>query len=83
VTAADAPGWETPEPRVLSPSRNVTFVGHVTPEGVFTEYRISYRIVRRSVRIDVTVAASFEEVESTTVTRPPWADRVSDDRPDR
>lgn len=73
---------ETTEPRVLSPSRNLTFVGYVTPEGVFTEYRLSYRIVRRTVRVDVTIVATFEQVDSTTVTRPPWADRVRVDTAD-
>jgi hypothetical protein len=64
------------EPQQLSPSRNVTFVGYVTPEGVFTDYRLTYRIEQRDIRIDVTVTAAFEDVGSTTVTRPPWADRL-------
>jgi hypothetical protein len=66
----------TTEPQRLSPSRNVTFVGYVTPEGVFTDYRLTYRVEQRDVRVDVTVTATFEEVGSTTVTRPPWADRL-------
>jgi hypothetical protein len=54
----------------------VTFVGYVTPEGVFTDYRLTYRIEQRDIRIDVTVTAAFEDVGSTTVTRPPWADQL-------
>jgi len=67
---------ETPKPKTLSPSRNVTFVGRVTPEGVFTDYRLTYRVERRDIRIDISVTASFEEVGSTTVTRPAWVDRA-------
>ena len=70
---------ETPEPRRISPARNVTFVGYVTPQGVFTGYRLTYQIVRRSIEIDVAVDASFERVGSTTVSRPTWADRVPAD----
>jgi hypothetical protein len=67
---------ETPEPRQLSPSQNVTFVGYVTPEGVFTSYQLRYQIARGGVAVNVTVDASFEGIGSTTVRRPPWADRV-------
>jgi hypothetical protein len=73
---------ETPEPKTLPPSRNVTFVGYVTPDGVFTEYRLSYEVVRRDTSIGVTVEATFEGINSTTVSRPAWVDDVpEDDRP--
>lgn len=71
----------TPEPRQLSPAQNVTFVGSVTPDGVFTEYRLTYRIVRQDIEIDVAVVASFEGIGSTTVARPSWADRIAADTP--
>jgi hypothetical protein len=74
---------ETPEPKALPPSRNVTFVGYVTPDGVFTEYRLTYDVVRRDTSIGVTVAASFEGIGSTTVSRPEWVDRVPEsERPE-
>lgn len=62
----------TPEPVRLSPSRNVTFTGYVTSEGVFTGYRLSYLVARGDVRTAVTVRASFEDVGTTTVSRPSW-----------
>lgn len=69
----------TREPRQVSPAQNVTFVGYVTPEGVFTEYRLSYRVVRGDLEVGVTVDVSFEGIGSTTVSRPPWADRIPTD----
>jgi len=74
---------ETTESKALPPSRNVTFVGYVTPDGVFTEYRLTYDVVRRDTSIGVTVATSFEGIGSTTVPRPSWIDRVpEDERPE-
>lgn len=69
---------ETPETRALPPSKNVSFVGHVTPDGVFTGYRLAYRIERRDTRVDVTVRTTFEDVGSTVVSRPTWMERAPD-----
>ena len=57
----------------------MTFVGYVTPQDVFTGYRLPYQIVRRNIEIDVAVDASVERVGSTIVSRPTWADRVPAD----
>lgn len=67
----------TPEPQVVPPSRNVTFVAYVTPEGVVTDYRLTYDLVRSDERTRVTVVVAFENVGSTTVPRPDWAGNVT------
>lgn len=57
--------------RDVLPIRNVSFVGYVTPEGLVTEYRISYT-VERDPPIRVEVVASLEAVGETSVERPTW-----------
>lgn len=62
--------------RDVPPLRNASFVGYVTPRGVVTEYRVSYRTRRDGVPVDVTVAVTVDELGNTTVARPAWYDRA-------
>jgi hypothetical protein len=87
VTGTDRRGNQTvyrlatPEPQDLPPSRNITFVAHVTPEGVFTDYRLTYDLVRSDEHTRVTVEVAFENIGSTTVPRPDWARNVTNGTP--
>jgi hypothetical protein len=67
----------TPTPETVQSSRNVTFVGLVTAEGVFTRYRLTYETGGVEDATHVTVQVSFENVGSTTVDRPAWVGRAT------
>lgn len=63
---------ETPEPQAVPPLQNVSFVGYVTPEGVVTDYRVSYVAGRGSAPVEVSVRVSVSELGSTAVDQPEW-----------
>lgn len=61
----------TTEQRDLATIQNVTFAATVTLEGVITEYRLEYRVVRGTTPVDVTVTETVI-VGPTKVERPEW-----------
>lgn len=61
----------TTEQRDLATIRNVTFTGRVTADGIVTEYRLEYRVVRGTTPIDVIVTDAVV-VGSTQVEPPAW-----------
>ena len=66
----------TTQSRDVPPLENVSFRGHVTPEGVLTDYRITYRVSRGGTPVDVTVRVTVDDLGTTVVERPPWYERA-------
>jgi len=62
----------TTRSRDVPPLENVSFEGRVTPDGVLTAYRITYRVRRDGTPVDVTVRVTVDDLGATAVERPTW-----------
>lgn len=60
----------------LPPLANVSVTALVSERGVIRSYRVTYDVSRSEESVRATVAVSYTRVGETTVSEPPWLDRV-------
>lgn len=60
----------------LPPLTNVSVTALVSERGVLRSYRVTYDVSRSEGGVRATVAVSYTRVGETTVSEPPWLDRV-------
>lgn len=60
----------------LPPLTNVSVTALVSERGVLRSYRVTYDVSRAEESVRATVAVSYTRVGETTVSEPPWLDRV-------
>jgi hypothetical protein len=67
---------ESTAPTTILPLRNVTVTATVAESGVIRSYRVRYDATREG-ELRASVALRYTAVGTTTVTDPPWLDRVN------